>query len=485
MCTTILVGKNASYDGSTLMARNEDSPSGQFSAKKLVVVLPENQPRKYKSVLSSFSIDLPDNPLRYTSMPNADSKEGIWAAAGVNSANVSMTATETLTSNYRVTAADPFVKDGISEEDMVTIVLPYIHSAKEGALYLADLLEKYGTYERNGIGFQDKDEIWWLETIGGHHWMAVRVPDDKYVVVANQQGIDSFDFVDAFSKKENNMCSNDLIDFIIDNHLDLSMSKQQLSQQTNFDVRAAFGTRTDSDHVYNTPRVWAMERYLNPTDYKWNGDNADYNPQSDNLPFSLKPEKKITIEDIKYVLSSTFQFTKYDPYSKFSLEPARFRPVGVNRNNFMAITQLRGYAQENCMALQWLAVGSNPFNSLVCLYSNVNKVPDYFSKVTNKVSTDNLYWSTRLIAVLADSHYSECINEIERYQLESLIDSGRLINVYDKLTLDCLDNDTIELLQGCNQKVADNIQKATDELLSKLLYICSMAMKNGYNKSDN
>ena len=144
MCTTILVGKNASYDGSTLMARNEDSPSGQFSAKKLVVVLPENQPRKYKSVLSSFSIDLPDNPLRYTSMPNADSKEGIWAAAGVNSANVSMTATETLTSNYRVTAADPFVKDGISEEDMVTIVLPYIHSAKEGALYLADLLEKYG-----------------------------------------------------------------------------------------------------------------------------------------------------------------------------------------------------------------------------------------------------------------------------------------------------------------------------------------------------
>ena len=125
-------------------------------------------------------------------MPNADSKEGIWAAAGVNSANVSMTATETLTSNYRVTAADPFVKNGISEEDMVTIVLPYIHSAKEGALYLADLLEKYGTYERNGIGFQDKDEIWWLETIGGHHWMAVRVPDDKYVVVANQQGIDSF-----------------------------------------------------------------------------------------------------------------------------------------------------------------------------------------------------------------------------------------------------------------------------------------------------
>ena len=29
-CTTILVGKNASYDGSTLMARNEDSGSGSL-----------------------------------------------------------------------------------------------------------------------------------------------------------------------------------------------------------------------------------------------------------------------------------------------------------------------------------------------------------------------------------------------------------------------------------------------------------------------
>ena len=34
----------------------------------------------------------------------------IWGAAGVNSANVSMTATETLTSNERVLAADPMVR---------------------------------------------------------------------------------------------------------------------------------------------------------------------------------------------------------------------------------------------------------------------------------------------------------------------------------------------------------------------------------------
>ena len=48
-CTTILVGRKASYDGSTMIARNDD---GFYDVKKLVVVDPKKQPRKYKSVIS-------------------------------------------------------------------------------------------------------------------------------------------------------------------------------------------------------------------------------------------------------------------------------------------------------------------------------------------------------------------------------------------------------------------------------------------------
>ena len=48
-CTTILVGKNATYDGSTMIARNDDSASGHFTPKKFVVVHPEEQPRTYRS----------------------------------------------------------------------------------------------------------------------------------------------------------------------------------------------------------------------------------------------------------------------------------------------------------------------------------------------------------------------------------------------------------------------------------------------------
>ena len=70
-CTTILVGKDASYDGSTIIARNEDSGSLGFCPKRMEVVQPADQPRHYRSVLSHLEVDLPDDPLRYTSVPNA------------------------------------------------------------------------------------------------------------------------------------------------------------------------------------------------------------------------------------------------------------------------------------------------------------------------------------------------------------------------------------------------------------------------------
>ena len=141
-CTTILVGKNATYDGSTMIARNDDAGGNDhFTPKKMIVVQPKEQPRVYKAVLSSVEIPLPENPLRYTAMPNAVEGKGVWGACGVNEARTGMTATETITSNPRVLGADPLVENGIGEEDIVSLVLPYIHNAREGVQRLGELLE--------------------------------------------------------------------------------------------------------------------------------------------------------------------------------------------------------------------------------------------------------------------------------------------------------------------------------------------------------
>ena len=127
------------------------------------------------------------------------------------------------------------------------------------------------------------------------------------VVAPNQLGIDTFDLEDAFGAQENYLCSADLREFIAKNHLDLSLDGA-------LNPRDAFGSHDDADHVYNTPRAWYMLRYLNPRTWVWQGADADYTPMSDDLPWCMVPERKVTPEDIKYMLSSHYQGTPYDPY---------------------------------------------------------------------------------------------------------------------------------------------------------------------------
>lgn len=480
-CTTILVGKNASFDGSTMVARTEDAPSGVFRAKKFINVAPEEQPRKYKSVISKVEIDLPNNPVRYTAVPNAILDNGIWGQCGANEYNVSMSATETITSNERVLGADPLVDCGIGEEDIYTIVMPYIASAREGVTFLGNLLEKYGTYEMNGIAFQDENEIWWLETIGGHHWMARRVPDDSYVIMPNQLGIDKFDFDDAFGAKKEFMCSADLLDFVKKYHLDLSIDG-------DFNPRHAFGSRSDADHTYNTPRAWILQRYFNPTSNTYDGINADYRPDSDNLPWARIPEKKITVEDIKYALSHHYQGTEYDSYSKdiHSVKKGTLRPIGINRTNFLGLVQIRPYMPDELKCLQWLAIGSCVFNAIVPFYTNINRTPDYLANTTNQVTTENFYWTNRLIAALCDAHFADTASHIERYQLKVQSQSTALINKYDeKFIAEKVSKDNAkDFLEKANENIADELKVQTDDLLDKALYTASCNMKNKFSRSD-
>ncbi len=82
-CTTILVGKKATNDGSTMIARNEDSGSGS-EPQKFVVITPEQQRTTFYAVLSDCTVALPNDPMRYTATPEADPAQGVWAASGIN-----------------------------------------------------------------------------------------------------------------------------------------------------------------------------------------------------------------------------------------------------------------------------------------------------------------------------------------------------------------------------------------------------------------
>ena len=252
-CTTVLVGKKASIDGSVMIARNDDTFLPITPQKFLVRPAFNRKDFVLKSNQNNFSAVLPEHGYRYQATPNVDvDKEGIYDESGFNEKNVAMSATESVYANERVLAFDPLVKDGIAEDTIQTLVLPFIDSAKQGVQYLGKLIEKYGSAEGNGVIFADKNDIWYMEIVTGHHWVASRIPDDMYAVIANQVSQENIDLSD----KNNYLVSTNIENFVKDNNLN--------PDRDQWNVRHIFGTSNKKDRHYNTPRVWFGQKYLNP-----------------------------------------------------------------------------------------------------------------------------------------------------------------------------------------------------------------------------
>ena len=232
--------------------------------------------------------------------------------------------------------------------------------------------------------------------------------------------------------------------------------------------------------MYNTPRAWDMQRWLNPSAGPWETAAAheEFGPESDRLPWCRVPERKITIEDVKYVLSLHYQGTVYDPYGHIGTPATRglYRPIGINRNCQLAVLQIRPYVDEQHRALQWIALGSNAFNALVPFFTQVDEVPTYVSSTPKDVTTDSFYWANRLIGAMADASYSACLPHVERYQEKLQSEATRLVHACDAEGGDPA---------AANQAIADVARKRTDCLLGHVLFTRSAEMKNGFSRSDN
>ena len=294
----------------------------------------------------------------------------------------------------------------------------------------------------------------------------------------NQFGLDHFDFEDAYGEGKENLCSKDLKEFVEKYHLNL-----QHDCEDEFNPRLSFGSHADSDHVYNTPRAWFMGRYLCPRSLRWEGENRDFSPEDNDIPFSLLPERKIAVEDVKYLLSSHYQGTPYDPYGRDNPEKGKYRCIGVNRTSFLACTQIRGDVDERISAIEWIAFSSNVYNAFVPVFTNTEIIPEYYSNTTMKVDTNNFYWANRLIAALSDAHFNFNSIHIERYQNAVANQSYQYINELEASFKE--EKGSQEEIDRINQKIADMAKEETDKVLNKVLYETSLHMKNAFARSDN
>ncbi|MFD1432435.1 C69 family dipeptidase [Lacticaseibacillus yichunensis] len=453
-CTSILVGKNASIDGSTMIARNDDTfhvlaphrfymHPAWHGEKDLIVTSP----------LNGFTAPLPENGYRYNAVPNVDTAQfGDYEESGINEKNVAMSATESTYGNERTLAIDPLVEDGLDEDLMVNMVLPFIESARHGVEYLGQLIAQYGSPAGNSVLFADKNSAWYMEIVTGHHWVAQRIPDDAYAVAANQVAIQQVDFDDP----DNFIWSNGIQEFVEANDLN--------PDKTGWNFRHIFGTMNEKDRHYNTPRVWYAHHILNP--------ETPEEPESAELPFIMHTDHKITREDMAYILGSHYNETRFDPLGHGAdADKLRYRPIGLNRTQNSHILQLRGNKPAGQSAIMWLNIGIPTYSPYVPFYTNATDTDPSYSQtpLTLDLDTDSAYWLHRSLGMLVESHYSKFIQQ-DRDYLTALNQTFRAhVAKTDAATAELVDKDLTAALTQANYDIVAQVKATTKKEIASYL----------------
>ena len=467
-CTTILVGKNASVDGSTMIARNDDTFRPITPQKFIIRPAAKNESgRKIKSWLNNFKLDLPENAQAVPAVPNVDYKNrGYYDESGINQKNVAMSCTESTYGNERALAFDPLVKDGLDEDCMQSVVLPYIDSARNGVEYLGKLIAKFGSPAGNSVLFSDKDEIWYMEIVTGHHWVAQRIPDDSYAIAANRVSIEQVDFDDSDSF----MWSEGIQEFVAQHHLNVD------HQGWNF--RHIFGTYSEQDRYYNTNRVWYGQKYFNP--------EIEQEPTDGDLPFIRRAAKKITREDIEFVLGSHYQNTPYDPFGKGTEEQKhRFRPIGLNRTQNSHILQIRNDVDHDKAAIMWLCIGGPTFTPFVPFFANMKDTDPSYNNTSMTYNLNDAWWYYKSLAALVETHYpqfvqldTDYLNELNQYYRRRVYDVIKAAGAKKGSEL-------TTYLTKANQETVAYTRKRSEKLWAQMMIDSINMSKLTFNMDEN
>jgi dipeptidase len=448
-CTSILIGKKASLTGSTLIARNDDTFLPISPQRFYMHPAVKNEPgRILKSYLNDFKAELPSNGYRYNAVPNVNYKvEGYYEESGINEKNVAMSCTESTYGNERTLAYDPLNEaSGLDEDCMQNMVLPFVDSARDAVAYLGKLIQEFGSAAGNSVLFSDVDEVWYMEIVTGHHWLAQRIPDDCYAVAANQVAIQWVDFDDD----ANFMYSEGIEAFVAKHHLNPDF--------IGFNFRHIFGTDTQKDRHYNTPRVWYAHHLFDA--------QFPEMPESSELPFIVKPKRKLGIEDIEKLLGSHYNETRFDPLGQGSEhDKLLYRPIGLNRTQNSHILQVR----QNEPALMWLNLGMPAFSPYVPFYCDANDTAPSYEQTPMTWDMKSAYWLFRTLSMLVEAHHAEFIQQDIDYLKEVKRRSHAMIAEIDAKAAALTGQALTAFLTQQNYLIVDTIFAMTQDLIGKLV----------------
>ena len=460
-CTTIIIGQEQTADGSMIVARSEDWDA--MEAKNYEIFEgTDNGPREFVAKDSPFRCELPEKALGYSAL-SPYNLHGHWGSAGFNTAGVGMSATESIFSSDEVLKHDPLVENGVAENSVFNITLPYVHTAREGVERLGMLIEKYGIAEGFGIGFVDSKEIWYLETACGHRWLACRMPKDQYFVTGNQSRFRTYDPND----KENYLASADLIEFAEKHGL-------YNPAQGAFDFHEAYARDIKLDTTYNYPRVWGLQQFFSP--------EIKNDVTKNTFPVFAKAAHKVTLTELRTAFRFHYDNTEHDPYLNSNpKEP--YRPVSIFRTTQTHLLQVRPELPQAIGCVNYVAMGMADLGVFLPLYQGITSYPEAYTKGNGESSDDSAYWKFRKIMVLGMTNYNKYAPVIkEAYaKFEAETDQRQremeeeYLRIYKTQPLHAQD-----LLQAFSDKILNSALDLADRLQEKLFTLMTQDIQKEY-----
>ena len=389
-CSAFIVGKDLTTDGSTLFGRTEDypyAPDGGRHNQNYVVVPAKTYKDgdKIEDESNGFTYPHLANEMKYTAVYDSDrdnGSNGNFAAHGFNELGVAMTATVSATPNDKVLKEDPLVKDGLPEASLVDLALPRAKTAREVIETVAKVLDEKGSAEGNIIVAADKNELWYMEILSGHQYVAIKFPTNKYAVFANTYYLGHVDLND----KENVIASKNV------EEVTKKADNYKTDKDGNFMIAKSYGP--DKYMERNRSRTYAGIKWMDPQ-AKVNYDDEAF----DLLREPTDPNKKYTVHDV--IAEQRNRFEHLPEYKADDLvEVGKKIDTNVykyalgNENVIDAhVYQIKPNLPNAFGGVMWLGLAQSRNTPYVPFYGNVEDTYEAFKNRSTKYDGKSWYWT--------------------------------------------------------------------------------------------
>jgi dipeptidase len=338
-CNFVLAGKDATADGSVMMAYNNDwSPQ---NAVYLDVVPATDTTYGFVKIMCI-----------------GDIREG-----GVNERQFGVNYGTFTDLDPSVVAADPYESRGIQGE-LWDRLLQECATCDEALDLIAEIAEHEGFNSAcaGSFGFADPDETWVFELLGGHHWVAQRVPDDAVLAHPNIIVVRQIDLGDPANFRG----SPDLQAFAE------SIGRYDPSEGP-FDVAWAYGDRDELQTYYDTNRLWGAYDTVAPS--------LGLVPEMPfaTRPVSVVPDEPVTRQDLMAISRYHYEDTPLDQtggYTLMSPHKQTNRPICDRTTDYNAVWQLRDWLPDEVGGVVWLAPGRPCSSTYAPFYAGIASVPE-------------------------------------------------------------------------------------------------------------